>query len=536
MSARIPPAAAFVAIALVIAVLTLHRLGAGDVCTGNEAVEGVFVQQMVEHGQLLFPVENGNIPMYKPPLFHWTAVAIDRLAGIRKVSAANLRLPSALYAIGGAVLTMLLAYEVLGLDAAILAGLALAASYQYISQGRFGRVDMTLCFFESLALFAFLWWLPRDPTSSGPAARFESKLPALYLMAAALGLGVLAKGPVGAILPGASILIFMIVERRGRQLLTMLDPGAIILGAALASSWYLACYFGGRFAFLNRQLDTENVGRFFGSLGAMAPWYYLKPVLFNSAPLSILIPIAAVYALLSPIVTSPNPTSPTGGGRVAEGDAGGVARKLIHPEDLARASVRLFAIFYFATVVFFSIAAYKRRAYLLPVWPTAAVMLAWWIVTVPPPAWRRAATWTFAALCAALVVFNFIYIPRAEVRSCADDSFRPAAEEIARVVAPADPLFLYGFQEEVAPLLFYLDRDAPVLQGRLGDAPPGFVVMPAQVWKKHQSEALDFEPVLTSDHGNRHLVLIKRGKSYASAPLHFFAGRVTALYLAQSTR
>ena len=275
-------------------------------CTGNEAVEGVFVQQMVEHGQLLFPVENGNVPMYKPPLFHWTAVAIDRLAGIRKVTAANLRLPSALYAIAGAVLTMLLAYEVLGLDAAVLAGLALAASYQYISQGRFGRVDMTLCFFESLALFAFLWWLPRDPASSGPAARFESKLPALYLMAAALGLGVLAKGPVGAILPVAAILIFMIVERRSRQILTMLDPGAIILGAAIASSWYLACYFGGRLAFLNRQLDTENVGRFVGSLGAMAPWYYLKPVLFNSAPLSLLIPVAAVYALRTSLATSRN--------------------------------------------------------------------------------------------------------------------------------------------------------------------------------------------------------------------------------------
>ena len=82
MPAKIPPAAAILAIALVVAVLTLHRLGAGDVCTGNEAVEGVFVQQMVEHDQLLFPVENGNVPMFKPPLFHWTAVAIDRVAGI----------------------------------------------------------------------------------------------------------------------------------------------------------------------------------------------------------------------------------------------------------------------------------------------------------------------------------------------------------------------------------------------------------------------------------------------------------------------
>jgi 4-amino-4-deoxy-L-arabinose transferase-like glycosyltransferase len=524
MPAKIPPAAAIVAIALIIAVLTIHRLGAGDVCTGNEAVEGVFVQQMVEHGHLLFPVENGNVPMYKPPLFHWTAVALDRLAGIRNVTAANLRLPSALYAIAGAILAMLFAYNILGLDAAALSGLALAASYQYVSQGRYGRVDMTLCFFETLSLLAFLRWLPRDATLSGPAARFESNLEALYLMAAALGLGVLAKGPVGAILPAASILIFMVAERRSRQILTMLDPGALILGAAIASSWYLACYFGGRFAFLNRQLDTENVGRFFGSLGAMAPWYYLKPVLLNSAPLSILVPIAAAYALLSPLLT---PTSPPGRGRGAPSDAGeGASNRTTSASDdpasppttsdPARAAVRLFAIFYFATVIFFSIAAYKRRSYLLPVWPSAAIILAWWIVTIPPPAFRRAASWSFAALCTVLIVFNFIYIPRAEVRSCRDDSFRPAAEEIARVVAPADPLYLYGFHEEVAPLLFYLDRDAPVLQGRLGDAAPGFIILPASVWKTHQSDALDFEPVLTSDHGNRHLVLIKRGKSYAA--------------------
>ena len=541
MLVKLPPAAAILAIALVIAVLTLHRLGAGDVCTGNEAVEGVFVQQMVEHDHLLFPVENGNVPMYKPPLFHWTAVAIDRVLGIRKVTAANLRLPSALYAIAGALLTMIFVYEILGRDVAVLAGLTLAASYQYISQGRFGRVDMTLCFFESLSLFAFLWWLPRDPTLSGRDARFESNSPALYLLAAALGLGVLAKGPVGAILPGVSILIFMVVERRGRQILTMLDPGAIILGAAIASSWYLACYVSGRYAFLNRQLDTENVGRFFGSLGAMAPWYYLKPILLNSAPLSLLVPVAAVYALLSPIVSSqsgnsaPHPTSPLGGGRVAEGDAGGVARSST-TSDRARFAVRLFAIFYFATVIFFSIAAYKRRSYLLPVWPGAAVILAWWIVTVPPPGYRRAAIWSFAALCAGLVIFNFIYIPRVEVQSCRDDSFRPAAEEIARVVAAGDPLYLYGFQEEVAPLLFYLDRDAPILNGRLGDAPPGFIIMPAQVWKTHQSEALDFEPVLTSDHGNRHLVLVKRGKSYASSPPHLLADRETALFLSQSIR
>ena len=529
-----PTTAAIIAIAVITAILMLHRLGDSDVCTGNEAVEGVFVQQMVEHNHLLFPLENNAVPMYKPPLFHWTAVAIDRLAGIRKVTPFNLRLPSALYAIAGILLTIFFAYEVLGAEAAILAGLALAGSYQYVSQGRFGRVDMTLCFFETLALFAFVWWIPPDPNASGRVARLESNQLALYLLAISLGLAVLAKGPVGAILPGLSIIIFMIAKNRARQLLLMLDPGAIIVGAAIASSWYLACYFGGRFAFLNRQLGDENLGRFVGSLGAMAPWYYLKPILFNSTPLSILIPIAAISALRTrPQIESEaqrHPSSPLPPGEVGgtPGEGASTATFSASPNSSrAHLSVRLFAIFYFVTIAFFTLAAYKRRSYLLPVWPPAAIILAWWILTIPPPQYRRLTARTFVALCAVMVIFNFIYIPRSEVNGCRNDSFRPAAEEIARVVAPEDPLYIYGLGEEAAPLLFYLDRDAPEIQGRLADAPPGFIILPANVWKTHEHEAHDFEPVLTSDHGNRHLVLIKRGKSYA---------RMTALYLAQSIR
>jgi hypothetical protein len=181
----------------------------------------------------------------------------------------------------------------------------------------------------------------------------------------------------------------------------------------------------------------------------------------------------------------------------------------------AQSATRLFAIFYFVTIVFFSLAAYKRRAYLLPIWPASAVILAWWIRSVPEPTWRRIATWSFAALCGALAIFNFFYIPATEIAACRDDSYRPVAEEIARVVSADEPLYLYGFKEELAPLLFYLDRDAPVLDGRLGDAPPGYIIVPANVWKKRAHEALDLEPVLTSDHGSRHLIVLKHGKSYA---------------------
>src|SRR5690242_4753840 len=148
-----------VAIVALACLLMFHRLGAAGVCGYNEAVEGLFLQQMVERGGGLFPAAAAEGPMYKPPLFHWTALAIDRALGIGKVTAFNLRLPAALYAIAGLILIVCFIYSIGGSGAALLAGLALLASWQYVSQGRFGRVDMSLTFCEALALTAFLWWM-----------------------------------------------------------------------------------------------------------------------------------------------------------------------------------------------------------------------------------------------------------------------------------------------------------------------------------------------------------------------------------------
>jgi 4-amino-4-deoxy-L-arabinose transferase-like glycosyltransferase len=488
------------AIALAVAVLTLHRLGASDLCSGDEAVEAVFVQQMVEHHELLFPLENDKQPMYKPPLFHWTAAAFDRLGGIGRVTVRGVRAVSAGYAIAGAILTMVAAAVLLGTEGAVLAGLALAGSYQYISQGRIARVDMTLCFFETLALLVFVWWIP-EQVATGAREALERRL-RLYALAVVMGLAVLSKGPVGALVPGAAMLAFMLYERRFRQLPALLEPGPLLIGAMVALSWYAACYLGGRFGFLNRQIGSENFGRFFGSLGAMSPLYYLKPVFLNSAPLSLLAPIA-VGAVLWPrhstaeqeVVSGPKPV----------------------PPETARAAsaMRLFAIFWIVTVLFFNLAAYKRRAYLLPLWPANAILIAWLLLRIARFPWGVIAKWTYVATCAGLIVFNFLYIPRREMRDCADSSYRPAAEEILQVVGSNDPLYTFGFDEELSPLLFYLDRNAPALKDKLGDAPPGYVILPLKVWKAHQSEALDLTPVLTSEHGQRKIVLLRRGKTYA---------------------
>jgi 4-amino-4-deoxy-L-arabinose transferase-like glycosyltransferase len=480
------PKRASIAFALIIIgalTLTFYKLGSCGICKGNEAVEAVFIQQMVERGKVLFPAVNGGSPMYKPPLYHWTATALDHLLGFSKVTAFNFRLPASLYTTAGVMLTMYFAYGILSVDGAILSGLILLSAHQYIRLGRMGRVDMTLTFFETLALFAFWWWFDGLPD----AARQQRPRSAMfYLAAVAAGLAVLSKGPVGALIPALSIGIFLIAEGRLSEVLRRIPPGAVAAAILIGASWYVAGYIGAKHALLNRQLSSENFGRFFGSLGSSPPWYYLGPLLFSSLPSSLLVP-AALGAIFF-------------GSRIAEAGQG---------DARTRQAIKLLAIFWLVTLVFFSIAAYKSRWYLLPLWPCAAVMLAWWIAQMGARFGRRTVEGGFAGVCAAVALFNLFLIPYQEARECARYSYRSVASDIRRIVGPSQPLYAAGFaDEDFAPLLFYLDRDAPFIS-TLGDAPSGYVIVPGELWDTHTDDAKGFEVILRSSEGRRKPILLR---------------------------
>ncbi|HUN57105.1 MAG TPA: phospholipid carrier-dependent glycosyltransferase [Candidatus Binataceae bacterium] len=511
-------------ITLLLAILTLNRLGASDVCGGSEAAMAVYVQQMVEDHRLLFPLDNCTIPMYKPPLYHWTATGLADLLHEETATSFNLRLPSALYAIGGAMLTMAFAASLLGLRGAILAGLILCGSYQYVSQARIGLVDMTLTFCETLSLYAFFWWFALDRDSAGASRRILRH----YLFAIAMGLGVLAKGPVGAILPGAAILLFLAIERNWAALKALFKPGPLIVGGAIASSWYLACLIGRRYDFLHLQIGSENFGRFFGSLGAMRRSYYLTPLLLNSLPLSLFVPIAVVIALVPPRVRSQpvtaEPLQPVA---------------LPANSESAGSAARFLALFWTVTVVFFNLAAYKRRDYLLPLWPAAAFLLSWWIVVRVIP-WfstpRGVLVYrTAVATCLILATANFLYIPAYELHGCGAPftlraffrwpskgfagessgdtgqvkSYRAAAAQINQLTTAGAPLYTFGFQDAIEPLVFYLDRCAPPLPRPLATPSSGYVIVPAQAWARASTRTSGLTPVTQVPFDNGKLVLLR---------------------------
>lgn len=418
----------------VAALLLLVDLGGAEICESSEAVEALGVRDMVTRGRLILPLLDGHEPMFKPPLFHWVATAIAHLAGASQPSEWIIRAPSAICALATIALCVAFVAPRLGRASALLAGLVLLGAYPFLDQGRYGRVDMLLAFLETLSLFLFLWWR---------AARGRWRSFCRLALAVSLGLGVLAKGPVGAMLPAASIALFLLLERRAAELRELATPVAVILFLLIASSWYVACAVSHDWPTLHRQLGSENLGRFFGRLGSMPVTYYVEPFLLASVPFSLLAPLIVARALRRPATPE---------------------------EALARRRwPALLATFCVVTFVFFSVAAYKRRAYLLPIWPALSALVPWWIATLGDGERRRRIEGALVAAALVLVAVNAVYVPYKERRDCPAGVLREAAARIEAALGPGEPLLLQGVSvEDASPLLFYLRRPT-ALAGAIDD-------------------------------------------------------------------
>jgi len=167
----------------------------------GEPREALVVQDIVNHGNWLFPLRKGSEVPSKPPLFHWLGAAVSMVRG--EVSEATVRFPSAFFAMVGVYLVYLFGLRIFDPSTALMAGLILATSADYQRLATVARVDMTLtfCVTLSLVLFYFLY---------EGRLRKEGWYDLFYLL---LGLGALAKGPVSLILVGLVIMGFLAWER-----------------------------------------------------------------------------------------------------------------------------------------------------------------------------------------------------------------------------------------------------------------------------------------------------------------------------------
>ena len=219
-------------------------------------------------------------------------------------------------------------------------------------------------------------------------------------------------------------------------------------------------------------------------------------------------------------------------------------KSYIREERHAALCARLFAIFWVVTVVFFELSAFKRRAYLLPLWPASAVLLSWWVLDRVVP---RAGRWPIGVsgnVCLLLSVGNFFFLPAYELHGCGkslsivemlkwpveslagrpsaevnqSNSFRQAATEVDGVVSRDEPLFTVGIDGAEEPLDFYLRRCAPPLQRSLDTVPAGYLIAGPRPMERGKYKPPKFHIALTIPYRNDVLTLLRSESTKNSLP------------------
>ena len=352
--------------------LLFWELGELPFFSRGEPREGLVVWEMYSSGNWILPAVNGDYIPFKPPLFHWFGVFAAHLFG--HIDEFSLRLPSAVFATLGVLMTYLAARRLWGERAAIVAGIVLVTNAEWWQAGTDTQVDMTLAFFISAAcLYFYFLYEQRD---FGLV-----KCLGLPLL---LGLATLSKGPVGLAVPCLVFLIFLGL-RRDFAFVKKLHPfasAAVFL--LIAGSWYGAALWQGGPAFFFRQIVDETFRTAVGSYGHFQPVYYYLPIfLENTLPWSFFYPALALFIYQRRDKLSDE--------------------KLLFP-----------LVWSVGVLVFFSASLGKRGVYILPLYPAIALLFgAWWQrleENLAPPYWlARVIGFFVAAFCLLVLITLFFY-------------------------------------------------------------------------------------------------------------------------------
>jgi 4-amino-4-deoxy-L-arabinose transferase-like glycosyltransferase len=119
-------------------------------------------------------------------------------------------------------------------------------------------------------------------------------------MYVSVGLGMLTKGPIAALLPGLVIGIYLLWYRELGRVKEMLLPLGALIVLGIVVPWYAALYNRAGWEPIASFLFGENVARYVEGLGVNADsrglFWYLPVVFTDSFPLSLmLLPAAAMW-------------------------------------------------------------------------------------------------------------------------------------------------------------------------------------------------------------------------------------------------
>jgi len=174
----------------------------------------------------------------------------------------------------------------------------------------------------------------------------------LCLMYICVGLGFMTKGPVAVVLPGAVFFLYLLIERRLRDIGKMMIPTGIAIFLAIVIPWYLLVYQKHGGGYIASFILNENISRYTEEgWGPQRSFFYFQTLVGDLFPWSLLLIAALVFVVFRKKF----------GERIF-----GVT---------AFPPARLSAIWIAVIVVFYSLSRNQQDQYMMPTYIAAAVLV-----------------------------------------------------------------------------------------------------------------------------------------------------------------
>lgn len=259
-------------LALLLFLCFFAGLGSGPLFDVDEGAFSEATREMLVSGDYLTTYLNGTLRFDKPILIYWLQLISVRSFGINEFA---FRLPSAIAATFWALATWMFVRRERNDKEAFLTTALLVLSLQVsiIAKAAIADAVLNLCLAVTL-LSMYRYW------------RYRNKF-SIYTAFAAMGFGMLDKGPIAILIPLMVSFLFFAIQKESRTWFrAALNPGAIALFLAIALPWYILEYREQGQAFVEGFFMKHNVGRFHGSMeghsGSLL--YYLPVVLVGIMP------------------------------------------------------------------------------------------------------------------------------------------------------------------------------------------------------------------------------------------------------------
>jgi 4-amino-4-deoxy-L-arabinose transferase-like glycosyltransferase len=237
-------------------------------------------REMIQTGNYITPHLNYALFFDKPILDYWLIAASYKIFGVVEFAG---RLPAVISAAGVTTFMYALSRQFLRRRAALLSCLVLAATPMWSVIGHMSLTDMPLSLFTWLSLGCFYLAIEKDIQWC------------LWVGYSATALGVLTKGPVAAVLVGATLALYLLATKHKvsqlPQLMKRLKvvPGSLLV-LAISAPWFIAVDADTHGRFCKEFFWNHNINRALGNVDHKAgALYYLPFLLGGTFPWSFLL-------------------------------------------------------------------------------------------------------------------------------------------------------------------------------------------------------------------------------------------------------